>query len=267
MKNRTEISERKPVPVSSLQSEAGQSMVELLVILPVMLLLILATIQFALIYHAKITLNYAAFEGVRAGTLNCDKKYQDYDRRCTSDVGQFAAVQEGFARGMAPLYSYYEPDAKEREKLKKPATNQVEAYQQGRARIFKEFESKAEYIRIERLNPTTQAFSDFAQDEVIPNDNLMYRSMNSSGSSKMSIQDANLLHLRFTYWYPLYVPFVGKLMFNKFICCKGMGASSFCKWAKDPVCQGDEPRIPLTSTAIMRMQTPVENSKGYYTSQ
>ncbi len=264
---RTEISERGPVFFSIFKSRAGQSMVELLVVLPVMLLLILATIQFALIYHAKITLNYAAFEGVRAGTLNCDKKYQDYDRRCTSDVGQFDAVKEGFARGLAPLYSYYEPDAKERAKLKKAAGNQVEAYQQGRARIFKEFDAKAEYIRIERLNPTTQAFADFATDEVIPNDNLMYRSKTSSGGSRMSIQDANLLHLRFTYWYPLYVPFVNKLMFDKFICCKGLGKNSFCKWADDPICQGDEPRIPLTSTAIMRMQTPVENSKEYYTPQ
>jgi hypothetical protein len=67
-------------------------MVELLVVLlPVMLLLIFGTIQFALIYHAKITLNYAAFEGARAGTLNCDKKFQDYDKRCTLKVGQFNA--------------------------------------------------------------------------------------------------------------------------------------------------------------------------------
>jgi len=265
MNTRIDAPQRRCVPAAgALCSQAGQSMVELLVILPVMLLLIFGTIQFALIYHAKITLNYAAFEAVRAGTLNCDKKYQDYDKRCTSDVGQFDAVKEGFARGLAPLYSYFEPDSEKRAEMKNAALNQVEAYQQGRARIFNEFESKNDLIRIERLNPTVQAFSDFAKDEVIPNDNLMYRSKNSRGISKMSIQDANLLHLRFTYWYPLHVPLVNKLMFDRFICCKGMEGSSFCKWAKDPVCQGDEPRIPLTSTSVMRMQTPVENSHKYY---
>lgn len=239
-------------------------MVELLVVLSVMLLLIFGAIQFGLIYHAKITLNYAAFEGVRAGTLNCDKKYRDYDNKCDSDVGQFAAVKEGFARGLAPLYSYFEPREKKRKQMHDPATNQVEAYQQARARIFKEFDASVDLIRIERLSPTSKSFSDFAIDHVIPNNNLMYRSKDEGSNSRGSIQDANLLHLRFTYWYPLYVPFVNKLLFNKFICCKDTEENASCKWASDPVCRGDDPRIPLTATAIMRMQAPVENSSEYY---
>jgi len=240
-----------------VRDQHGQSMVELLVILPVMLLLIFATIQIALIYHAKITLNYAAYEAVRAGTLTCDKQYNDYDNRCVSDVSQYEAVKEGFARGLAPLYSYYEPDKKLRSYLKEPADNQVEAYQQGRAKVFSEFDAEPELIRIERLNPTRQAFTDFAADGVIPNDNLMYRSGITGGSSQMSIQDANLLHLRFTYWYPLYVPFVNRMMFNAVI----------CQVNPDPVCQGDTPRIPLTATAVMRMQTPVESGGDWFSAR
>ena len=238
--------------IQSLYSNAGQSMVEFLVILPVMLLLIFGAIQFALIFHAKITLNYAAFEGVRAGTLN-NAKFDD--------------VKEGFARGLAPLYSF-----------SKGGKDQVGAFQKARAVVFDEFDSQSKLIRIERLSPTDASFADFAPDEQIPNDNLMYRSSDKEKQSKESIQDANLLHLRFTYWYPLYVPFINKLIFNRFICCKSRTdilddymqsgkQSSFpasCKWADHEVCLGDEPRIPLTATAIMRMQTPAEKSDGYY---
>lgn len=233
---------------SRLHGQHGQSMVEMLVILPVMLGLILAAIQFGLIYHAKITLNYAAYEAVRAGTLNCNKKYQDGNNTCTSDVGQFAAVKEGFARGLAPLYSYAKSDDSGKADR---TTNRVEAYQQARARIFAEFEGDKDYIRIERLRPTVSSVND-AVDQVIPNDNLMYRSKTPDKSNE-SIQDANLLHLRITYWYPLYVPFVNQLIF-KFISCKSPDDSS---------CRG-EPRIPLTATAAMRMQVPVENSQDYY---
>lgn len=260
----------RTVTTQSLQSRLlradGQSMVELLVVLPVMLLLILATIQLALIYHAKITLNYAAYEGVRAGTLNCNKKFADYNNACLSEVSQFDAVKEGVARGLAPLYSYYEPSGDKREKMHKPAENQVEAYQQGRERIFREFESKYQYVRIERLNPAESAFADFASDNVVANDNLQYRTSSGGDSSKTSIQDANILHLRITYWYPLYVPLVNRFIFDVVLCCKGRENHGDCKWAGDPVCSSTEPRIPLTATGAMRMQTPVEESRDYYSS-
>ena len=235
-----------------LHSESGQSMVELLVILPVMLLLIFGTIQFALIYHAKITLNYAAYEAVRAGTL------------VSAGASQYDAVKEGFARGLAPLYGYFEPDQETRSRMHDAARNQVEAYQQGRERVFGEFDAPLGLIRIERLSPTRQAFIDFAQDGVIPNDNLMYRSSIAGGSSQMAIQDANLLHLRITYWYPLYVPFINRLLYDTFICGKRLGGDAWCKWATDPVCRDEVPRIPLTTTTVMRMQAPVADSSGWY---
>ncbi len=255
-------------------------MVEFLVILPVMLLLIFGTIQFALIYHAKITLNYAAFEAVRAGALG---------------HGTFDEVKEGFARGLAPLYSYFvsEKDAAEENnkeyqkegKEKKiaiikatDAQGQIEAFQIARDRIYDEFDSENKLIRIERLNPTPASFLDFSPDKNIPNNNLMYRSSEVEAKSKTSIQDANLLHLRITYWYPLYVPLVNKLIFNVFICHKKGETDSlfgekiedpggtYGKWSNDPICNDKDqvPVIPLTATAVMRMQTPLLESAGYY---
>ena len=68
-----------------------------------------------------------------------------------------------------------------------------------------------------------------------------------------------------TYWYPLYVPFVNKLIFNTFICHKKLPGFAG-KWDNDPVCmdKGQEPVIPLTASAVMRMQTPLLKSTGYY---
>lgn len=249
-------------------------------ILPVMLLLIFGTIQFALIYHAKITLNYAAFEAVRAGTLG---------------HGKFDEVKEGFSRGLAPLYSYFvsEKDAaeenqkeyqKEGENKKidvlkaTDALGQIDAFQIARNRIYDEFDSENKLIRIERLNPTPASFLDFAPDEDIPNNNLMYRSSEVEAKSRTSIQDANLLHLRITYWYPLYVPLVNKLIFNVFICHRTGDddrlfgkkiedpGGAYGKWSNDPVCNDKDqaPVIPLTATAVMRMQTPLIESSGYF---
>jgi len=219
-------------------------------VLPVALLLIFGAIQFALIYHAKITLNYAAFEAARAGSLN---------------NAEYLSVKEGFTRGLAPLYSYYEHDEKKRSHRKdNHATNQVAAFQIARSKIFSEFKDKTKLIRIERLSPDEPDFSDYAVDDEIPNDNLMYRASVLGVRSGSSIQDANVLHLRITYWYPLYVPLVNRLIF--------MSICSTDKWSNDMICQQNkdhpaDPRIPLTVVAAMRMQSPAKQSDGYQVNQ
>lgn len=260
-----------PAPYPSvrffLYSQKGQGMVEFLIVLPVLLLLILGAIQFALIYHAKITLNYAAYEGARSGTLG---------------NGSFAAIEEGFIRGLAPLYSYSLQDGIHHEGKKDAPWGwwtQVTAFQRGRDHVKQELTGNVPLIRIERLNPTKASFADFGstmatnrQQKAIPNTNLRYRSSKVDHRSNQSIQDANLLHLRYTYWYPLYVPFVNRMIFDQFICCRKPPfslfggddtASSMCRWQRDPVCEQETPRIPLTAVAAMRMQTPVESRKDF----
>lgn len=131
------------------------------------------------------------------------------------------------------------------------------AFQDARFKILEEFDSTEQLIRIERLNPTEKSFADFADGGgYIPNDNLRFRSSSVSHRSGSTIQDANLLHLRVTYWYPLYVPLVNKFIFNSVICSG--------KWKKDKVCDKSTPRIPLTSATVLRMQTPAFNSQDFY---
>ncbi len=67
----------------------GQSMVEFVIIVPVLLLLIFGILQFAQVYIAKSTLDLAAYDGVRAGTMN---------------NAQMGAIECGIARGLLPLY-------------------------------------------------------------------------------------------------------------------------------------------------------------------
>jgi len=236
--------EQPKVILCLLCSQAGQSMAEFLVIVFVAMFLIFGAIQFALIFHAKITLNYAAFEAARYGSL---------------ENANFSAVKEGFIRGLAPLYSYYNT-GKDNTGVKGTASSQVQAFQEARYKLSDEFEDSRNLIRIERISPGEQAFTDYAADDSIPNDNLIYRASKAGKVSGVTIQDANLLHLKITYWYPLYVPLVNKAIF-KTVC-------SMEKWQNELICRQDktdpeDPRIPLTSVAVTRMQSPARKSDGF----
>lgn len=216
-------------------NERGQSMLEFLVVLPVMLTLIFGTIQLALIFHAKITLNFAVFEAVRAGSLA---------------NAEFDEIREGFARGLAPLYSAVGDDG-----------DQVAAMQRARDKVLELFADEAALVRIERLGPSDNAFLHHGRGGTIPNDNLLYRSATFSEPVEMSLQDANLLHLRVTYWYPLYVPFVNT-MIHSFVCRGDEGG----RWKDDPGCSDAAPRLPLTAVAALRMQSPARDTPGFYRS-
>jgi TadE-like protein len=171
----------------SLQSflQKGQSMTEFIIVLPVMLILILGGFQVALIYQAKTTLNYAAFLAARTGAVT---------------NGHIGLMENALARGMAPLYTHCD-----------------ESEEVQRARDYVRQEITAGFARIDIINPPTTAFSDStsyssAGDKFIPNDNLMYRVTNVGSSSGLSIQDANLLKIRVTYCYPMYVPYIDRIL-------------------------------------------------------
>lgn len=160
-------------------------MVEFLIVIPLLLLLVFGALQFAFIYHAKITLNYATFEAARAGSLNNAK---------------MVPMERAFARGLAPLFTH-----------SKGQTEVIRAKNQIKDEIT------AGYVRIRLINPSPESFLDHGVDlngeRVIPNDNLMYRDASiSGGASKQSIQDANLLKIHVGYCYELFVPFVNRLL-------------------------------------------------------
>ena len=173
---------------AGLNSECGQAMVEFIIVLPVLLLLILGTLQFAFIYQAKITLNYAAFEAARAGSLN---------------NAEISAMEDAFANAMAALYNN--------------APNS-DSYIEARQVVRDQIEDG--YVNIRLISPSAESFANYSvrgdldgdgnDERYIPNDNLMYRDSALKGTQ--SIQDANLLKVHLGYCYELYVPFVNRIL-------------------------------------------------------
>lgn len=166
--------------------QRGQSIVEYIIIFPVLLILILGAIQFALIYQAKFTLNYAAFMGARQGALK---------------NANMTSIKDGVASGMTPLFMRWSGSG---------APGMVDL---SKARIISTIEVfNPLTAKVEIISPTQAAFDALKNSaNEIPNDNLMYRSGSGDG---MSIQDANLLKIRVTYCVKLVVPFVNRMIYS-----------------------------------------------------
>ena len=225
----------------------GQAMVETVIILMVLMLLIFGTIQFAMIYNAKNTLNYATFEATRAGALN---------------YGDKQAIQYALAAGLSPLYTSVEPADS--------MLDSVDAVQEARNDVLAEIQAE-EFVCIERLNPQESAFTAHGIndpsgmfDTIIPNDHLKYRSSLDRGSG-VSIQDANLLKLKVTYCYPMYV--WGVSLALKYLILPGDFADpppppdgwttpNYGSFREN--CFRND-RMPIVAQAIVRMQTPIKN--------
>jgi hypothetical protein len=209
-------------------------MVEFMIVTPVMLLLVFGALQFAFLYHAKTALNYAAFQTAREGAVN---------------HAYMAIMENAFARNMAAIYTN---------------NDTVDEVTSARDRIRQEIE--AGFVRIDIVNPTEQMFEVSAfgvntpdGDRVIPNDNLMYRPLTREPMSNATVQDANLLKLRITYCYPMYVPYVNRVLAimltqapNPETCtgCSG----NFMTDGFEKNCL-DNGRFPLNAQAIVRMQS------------
>jgi hypothetical protein len=238
--------------MSRMRRRRGQSMVEFLVVFPVLIFLLLGVTQWALIYQARSTLNHAALLAARAGALN---------------NGSRAEMRDGLAAGLTPLFATEASDA---------------GYAQARARAAAEI-NVARLASFELVNPTAEAFSDFGQprldgqgsatDREIPNDTLIYRNTRVGSASGVSVQDANVLHIRVNYCYRLVVPVVGRMIHtvsnavSSFSYSRrshgmndpfGIGSSPVADSCTRPGVQG--PRIQIESEAIVRMQTPFHRS-------
>ena len=213
----------------------GQAMVEFIIVVPVMLMLIMGIIQFAMIYKAKITLNYATFQTVRAGSLN---------------NASISDMEMAFSSNMAPLYttSYLSMDSGGDCSSSFLNTDAGRTARVGSAQIVDDglrsvldanidnFGSETvlcarrivqnqiedDYVRITVVNPNTGSFTDFGVSAdhdgstqiKIPNDNLMYRDSKviGGGTSAQSVQDANLLKIHVGYCYELIIPFVNRMI-------------------------------------------------------
>lgn len=280
----------------SKKREAAQAMVEFVIIMPVLLMMVLGIIQFALVYKAKITLNYATFQTVRAGTIN---------------NASLSAMQTAFASNMAPLYatSYFNSppldptelcttsflttetarnartganrimDTGLRNVLDNPGSGMDDKWGSDQvfcARRIVQNQIDNGFANFTVVNPTTFSFDKFGIDayydssgsikRMIPNDNLMYRDADVIDSIQ-SVQDANLLKVHVGYCYELFIPFINRMVWaiqtnTSATTQGGIGPPTAGTFAATCLAAGDSTNlnrrfgIPLYAQGIMRMQSP-----------
>lgn len=224
------------------KNETAQAMVEFVIIIPILLMMVLGIIQFALVYKAKITLNYATFQTVRAGTIN---------------NASLSAMQTAFASNMAPLYatSYFNSPPTDQTELCTTSFLTTEAARNARtganrimgaglrnvldnpgsgmddkwgsdqvfcARRIVQSQIDSGFANLTVVNPAQPfSFDKFGIDayyagtgsiqRMIPNDNLMYRDADVIDATQ-SVQDANLLKVHVGYCYELFIPFINRMV-------------------------------------------------------
>ncbi|UUZ55948.1 DUF192 domain-containing protein [Massilia sp. H-1] len=151
----------------------GQSMTEFLVVFPALVLLVFGIIQFALLYQTRLTLNHATMLAAPLGALN---------------NGSDAAMRLALGNGLAPLFA-----------LDPTMGGYIYAVKEANKRTIK----GANMVDLTVLNPTKAAMNDFGRTKLngtggreLPNDTLSYRSVTPGTNSKISVQDANILHVR-----------------------------------------------------------------------
>lgn len=199
--------------------QSGGATAEFLFAAPVLLLLGLGSLQTIFFYDAKTTLNYAAFEAARVGAVSHAQR---------PDMRNELGVR------LSPIFG---GDGSASEALQAMAESNVETH-------------NPLFTRIQVLNPTREAFEDFAAHNPengkreIPNDNLRFRSRKIGERSGVSIQDANLLKIKVTYGYALKVPVISTVL------------PAIMKWV-DPanIAFYAAGRIPMTAVATVRMQS------------
>ena len=272
---------------SSLRrSQSGISMTETLIVLPVLVVFVLAIVQFGLIYRTKITLEYAAHEAARAGALNnglplpfvlrvgnstgpSAKTVGSVALASVSDILTRGSVWQGMVNAMMPLYVNDTTPA---------------GLFRGWAKTNKDLIQSS---CIEYLNPTQQTFVDWAFIEnfgenrwifQIPNDTLRYRKpleydyaakklsvINANPVtqpvpaieglrgrvSNKTIAEANVLHLRLHYGYKLNIPIVNKVMLSGYELARG---SNLNQLEKHLISEG---RLPLQAEGTVGMQSPL----------
>ena len=218
----------------------GQSFVEMLIALPLLLMLIFGIIQWGFIYRSKITLNTSTELAARSGALN---------------FGQRSVINRAFAQGMVPLFM--QGDA---------SLNGIVAANI-KARI-----AVAAQARLTILNPSSGVWNRFNRRVIYPlegrngtvrneilNDNLMFRPSTQqilNGGVRMNIQDANLLKIQVDWCEELIVPVIGGLIVQ--------AASGIIASAEQLRCNGvararGKPLLAMQSIATYRMQTPFRN--------
>ncbi|CBL45139.1 Hypothetical protein HDN1F_15560 [gamma proteobacterium HdN1] len=211
---------------------AGISIVESLIVLPVLLMLGMGVLHLALVVQAKSNLEYAALMAARIGAT-------------TPNFG--FGVDQNLMRD----------EVLRRMRASDPRNAEFTDYGDG-------------IVRLCIVRPGDSAFDDYPNteaatgDDFIPNDNLPYYAETAGAASGLTIQQANVLHLRVKYLFDSNIPFMNtRQSFDPTF--NGRGLSP----AQEPPKSGEvEGRLPnsgsrgkwITADAVVVMQTPARRN-------
>lgn len=224
-----------------LQKQKGASVTEILVVTPLVILLGMIGIQYALMYNARTNITYASYEAARAGAIN----HADPQ-----------AIEDGLLKGLLPLLST------NLKSFKADTTNPLTATAQGKLALEKLKFDEARFMKIEIISPNEAAFNACnnvqlqkilnTTNKVIPNKHNDIQNYKCSDPN-ISISQANVLKLRITYGYKPKIP-LAKDMF--------VSIASFVRGSQEKfdlkLLASD--RIPITVDVSAQMLSPaVEN--------
>tara|TARA_Y100001934_G_scaffold283832_1_gene407667 strand:- start:10994 stop:13237 length:2244 start_codon:yes stop_codon:yes gene_type:complete len=207
----------------------GGSTAEMLVCTVGFLVFSLGAVQIALNYKTKALVNSATFQAARIGAMENAQKEPMKKELARHLTMMYGSTNTGLLDMQRAFQNAYED-------LTKPLLPNS---------------SSGAGLKIDIINPTTEAFQDFGvevDDQVqIPNSHLKARSREVGESSGVNIQDANLLKIKVTYGYRMYVP-IASQMIAKILTLADPENAAYYKAVP--------PRLPIESTALVRMQSP-----------
>lgn len=220
------------------KDEHGASIVEFMVVTPLLLFVGLGIMQFGLIYHAKSVLNYATFEAARTGAVK---------------NGQIDHMRKELGYRMAPIFG---GDGSLKYGVSAITRSAVMA-------------QDITATKIEILNPTPASFELHGKSKnvidshgnkrsvvAIPNSHLRFRK-NTIKDDGLNVQDANLLKIKVTYGYQMRLPFLDmEIPGVRFAMRTVMLHADPENWKY--YIRG---QLPISSTATVRMQSEIWDSQ------
>jgi Flp pilus assembly protein TadG len=206
--------------------QRGLALIEFAVVGPIITVMGLALVQYAMLFFAKSQINHSSFMAARAGSVG---------------HANLETVRNAYAQALVPLYGGGENAAE-------LATALAEASK-----------DVAEHAQITLLNPTKESFTDFndpalqaklgtGSKRVISNSNLAFKPAVKNANSGQTLQDANILKLRIVHGYKPQVPIVASI-YKAYLKWLDTGTDAFqTKLAQDGL-------IPIETHITMQMQS------------
>ncbi len=219
----------------------GASLIEFAIVAPIITLMGMGTLQFALLFNAKNHLNHAAFMAARAGSTH----YALLD----DPAAPSASIKGAYIHALAPLYG--------------GGSNPAEVLEsEGRAT-----EDMLGNLKIEIISPTKESFTDWSDAQlsatlgkgrgpngsnapVIRNSGQAYTDRKVGDKSGQTIQEANLLKIRVVHGYQPSVPVIRKFLVFYY---QNIYPQSELSEFEKTLLKND--RIPVVSQATVQMQS------------